>query len=205
MLLADITLSTEALVAIGGLLATLSGVIGYLFREMLKAKDERLSEMKSYKEIAHEATTALEAKVNEGRREAGLPPTKVLADVVPEHNSQVTEQQRETAALQTLRAKITAAKLALGLPARVVEERREDVSLHPHGLTEDDAMSSVNQKALAEKFRAIADDKAAVAKLADETTAANSADAEVVRLCKQFKNASDGSVVRDLADQVKAR
>lgn len=115
---ADVTFTTEGMVVIGGLLATLVGAIVYLDKQRMAAKDERLAEMKSYKEIANEAVLALEAKVNEERAAKGQNLTKIIAPVVPEHSSPVTMQQQDTADLQTIRARITAASLELGLPPR---------------------------------------------------------------------------------------
>lgn len=118
ILIADISFSTEGAVVIGALLTALSTAVVFMFRQVLAAKDERLNEMKSYKEIAAEAIIALEAKVNEERQAAGKKDFKKLAPVVAEHSSPVTPEQQNTAELQTMRARITAATLALGLPPR---------------------------------------------------------------------------------------
>lgn len=128
----------------GGLVAA----IGLLYREMIASKNAqlasqkelyeghmlhqktgyegRLSDMKSqkesFKEIANEAVENLEKKVNEILASVGKSDFKVLAAVVPEHNSPTTPEQQDTADLATLRARTTAAVLALGLPPREASE-----------------------------------------------------------------------------------
>lgn len=130
-LFAEVTFSTEAIVAVGGLLGALAGAIGYIFRLLMQSKDAQIaaaeaatklrdeeSAKKSYKEIAEEAVAMAELRVNRERRASGYESTRVVAPVVPEHSSPVTTEQQKTADLQTLRARVTAATLALGLPAR---------------------------------------------------------------------------------------
>lgn len=66
-------------------------------------------------------------------------------------------------------------------------------------------MSLAQLKSKAEEFRAVADDSAAVDKLADATIRANKTDTELVALCNEFHDAADGDEVRAIADRVKAR
>jgi len=122
LIFADIVLSTEAAIAISAILTALVGAISYIFKLLMSSKDKQLedekSRSKSYQEIAHEAVTSLEASVNELRLVNGLQPFKVVAPVVPEHNSPVTEVQQDVADLQSLRARVTAASLFLKIAPR---------------------------------------------------------------------------------------
>lgn len=119
----DVVLSAPALVVIGALLTAMSGAIGFLFRTLMSVKDSQLETMKSerdsYKEIADDAVGTLEAKVNLDRQAKDEPPFKVVVPVVPEHNSPVTQKQKDAAHLATLRARFTAVTKALGFPPRV--------------------------------------------------------------------------------------
>jgi hypothetical protein len=119
----DVTFSGTALLIIGGLLTTLTGVIATLFRMLMSSKDAQLvsmtSERDSYKEIADDAVGTLEARVNMEREHRGEAPFKAIAPVIPEHNSPTTQKQVNTAHLATLRARFTAATMALGFPPRV--------------------------------------------------------------------------------------
>ncbi len=66
-------------------------------------------------------------------------------------------------------------------------------------------MTLKGMKALAESFRAIADDKKAVEKLASDTRRANPKDTEVCDLADRFETAPDATAVRAICDEVKAR
>jgi hypothetical protein len=122
MIYADVTFTDQGMIVIGGLVSALTGAVVFMFRQLNEANDQRLrdrtSERDSYKEIANEAMAALERRVNENLHTAGKQPFTAIAPVVPEHNSPVSEKQQQTADLQTLRARLTAATLALGMPAR---------------------------------------------------------------------------------------
>lgn len=74
-----------------------------------------LAERNSYRDMATEAIQKLEIAVNQERETAGDAPFVPLAPVVPEHSSPVTPLQAETAAIATLRSRLVAATLALGL------------------------------------------------------------------------------------------
>ena len=76
----------------------------------------------SYRSMADEAVKQLEDAANTDRATHGLDPLEVLAAVVPEHNSPVTEQQAETAAVATMRARLTAASLSLGVGPKPADE-----------------------------------------------------------------------------------
>jgi len=132
--LADVTMSVEAAIGIAGaVLVTMAGSVAFMFRQLITSHSERLADQKaqcdremkamasekdSYKEIAAEAVDALENKVNELRRAAGKPSFPTVPPVIPEHSSPVSAGQQDTADLQTLRARVTAAVSALGLPPR---------------------------------------------------------------------------------------
>jgi hypothetical protein len=133
MLLADVTISTEAGLAISGLLITLTGAIGVIYKQLIKNQEQQISnydkqllEMKSqrdsYRQIGDEAVRVLEQKINKDREVAGKQPFPVIASVVAEHNSPVTEAQQDAADLATLRAKMVAAKLIVA--GQLSEEER---------------------------------------------------------------------------------
>lgn len=72
------------------------------------------SKAKSYEEIGTEAVGHLESLAPKKAQK----PVKPLARVVPEHNSPTSMSQKDVADLQTLRARLVAATLELGLPPR---------------------------------------------------------------------------------------
>jgi len=72
----------------------------------------------SLKEIATEAVTNLELARDVKLQAEGRSKPAPVAPVIPEHNSPTTRRQRQTAELQTLRARLVAATLGLDLPAR---------------------------------------------------------------------------------------
>lgn len=73
---------------------------------------EQAGALTSYKEMAEEAVANLEAAGAAHSPHTPLPP---LAAVLPEHSSPTTAQQRETAEIATMRARLVAANLALGI------------------------------------------------------------------------------------------
>lgn len=115
--LADITFSTEAIAVIGVLLGGLCSAVVVVFKLLMRAKDHQLLDLiaqrKSYKEIAADSVRALEQVANRIRGEQGMPPLTIIAPVVPEHSSPVSEMQKEVAELQTLRARCVAATLSI--------------------------------------------------------------------------------------------
>lgn len=126
MLLADVTLSTEGLLIIGTLVTALAGAVGGLFKMLMVSHERELKDVKesrqSYKAMADEATDKLVAvSVRQARSEGRTMPA-ALAAVVPEHSSPTTERQQDVADQQTIRAKLVAASLSLGLPAREAGE-----------------------------------------------------------------------------------
>jgi len=116
-LFADVTI-----IEAGAIIFPLSGAVGIIFKLLIESYKSRIasveSEAKSWKEMYAEAIDVVESKVNEKRADSGKQPFTVIAPIVPEHSSPVTEEQQKTADLQTARARLTAATLALGLPAR---------------------------------------------------------------------------------------
>ena len=163
MVLADISFTTEGMVAIGALLSALVTAVVTLHRTLMASKDKHIEEMRdqrdSYKEIATEAVSAMEVGVNAKRAGRGFGPTPHVPAVVPEHNSPTTRKQQDTADLQTMRARLTAATLELGLPARVAGGEA------PEAASEGDG---VNPQAKAEAAVAAVVEAAVVAKEAVE-------------------------------------
>ena len=137
MLLADITISTEAAVAIAGIGGALISAIGMLFKMVVDNRSAELKAMEmdrnSWKEMALEGMERLDQAVAKHRKDSHRPIPEVvaLAPIVPEHNSPVTPQQQETADIGTVRAKLVAATLALGLEPRKIlpaEESKTEAS-----------------------------------------------------------------------------
>jgi hypothetical protein len=89
----------------------------HLSRESQAVADVE-AENRSYRQIADEAVTRLEAQAAGHVAERGQPLVAILAPVVPEHQSPPTLRQQATADLQTMRARLVAATLALGQPPR---------------------------------------------------------------------------------------
>ncbi len=118
MILADLVFSTEAEVVVGGLLLSLSGAIGVIFKLYVASKDRHLAgveiERDSYRNMANEAVTNLETAVEKFLAD-DIKRVPRLAPVVPEHQSPTTPQARVIADIATLRARAVAAALALGL------------------------------------------------------------------------------------------
>jgi hypothetical protein len=79
-------------------------------------------ERNSYKELAHEATKNLELAA----AASGSPLPAPVAPVIPEHSSPSSQRQRDTAELQTMRARLVAATLHLGLPPREASAEAEE-------------------------------------------------------------------------------
>lgn len=127
--LADVSFSTESMVVVGTLLAALTGAVSLLFRQLIATKDDALkamtSQRDSYREMADEAIKNLEKAVNDGLKLSGRPPFAVVPPVVPEHSSPTTERQQDVADMQTMRARLVAATLALRLPAREASQEKQ--------------------------------------------------------------------------------
>ena len=121
-MLADVTFSTESLVVVTALLSTVTtgglGLFWLLMAQMNKAVTQSENERDIWKSMAVEGARALEEFVNRDRVKKGLPKIPEIAAVVPEHQSPVTKEGRTTAEQATVRAQLTAAKLAGDLDAR---------------------------------------------------------------------------------------
>jgi len=72
----------------------------------------------SQQEISLQAVTLLEDKVNTKLVAAGKKPFIPIANVIAERHSPVTKEAQETADITSLRARLTAAALALDIPPR---------------------------------------------------------------------------------------
>jgi hypothetical protein len=80
----------------------------------------------SYRAMAASAVAKLETAASQAADHAGAVLPLSLAAVVPEHNSPVTLEQQETADVATLRARLVAASLALGIPVAEQPEGEDD-------------------------------------------------------------------------------
>ena len=92
---------------------------------------QQLNVVGSYREMAEQADATLEHAAAANQHAIGLLGPPPLAPVLPEHSSPVTAEQRETARVATLRARLVAANLALGIapePEPPHEPPTEDVS-----------------------------------------------------------------------------
>lgn len=124
-----INMGAEEIAVVGVLLAALVTPLGIVFRLLLDSKERQLADKDKqleieradkliYKEMAAEGAIIAETAVNQNLIARGKRKIKLMAAVVPEHNSPVTEEQRAAAEMQTTRARLTAAALALNLSAR---------------------------------------------------------------------------------------
>ncbi len=121
--------SAEGVVVISALLACLAGAITKLFMLLLAAKDESMARIistrESWRHMAEVATTALEEIARLKRIELNQPVVVPLAPVNPEHSSPPTEEQIEAAEIATLRARLTAAILAISWKPLTTEDALE--------------------------------------------------------------------------------
>lgn len=79
---------------------------------------EQQSTLNSYREMTEEAITNLEMVAAQTQPAQGTTHPAPLAPVVPEHSSPTTMMQRETAHIATMRARLVAANLGLGIDPR---------------------------------------------------------------------------------------
>lgn len=122
--LADVLFSTEGIVVISTLMAGMAGTVVYVHRLLMENQAARIkaveTERDNWKALGLEAASVTLTAANNARIKEGRPPLKVLADVVPEHNSPVTPEQFRTAELATVRAAVVAATLDLGIDPRIL-------------------------------------------------------------------------------------
>lgn len=132
IVIADVVFSTEGMIVISALVAALATAVGALFKMLMISHARELADMKeqrdSFREIGAEATDKLVLVSIEKAKRDGKTIIPALAAVVPEHNSPTTQKQQEAAELQTMRAKLTAATLQLGLPPRLASGEEENAS-----------------------------------------------------------------------------
>lgn len=120
----DIVFSLGAIGIITVLGGMLTATIVYLFKLLIEAKDTANSlklkdeREESLKLMARELLENLEAVAVRHAKAEGKTMPAMLAPVVGEHSSPMTEEQKATAELQTLRARAAAAVLLLDLPPR---------------------------------------------------------------------------------------
>lgn len=140
----DIRFSPAGLAVIGTLLTALAATVRKLYLDGLAAnaarydqllkesaadkteaardRDAREADLKKERDTVRNmlvsAVANLEIAAGQARKLRGIAPLDKVADVVPEANSPPTQEQIDTADLATLRARLTAASLSLGLPPR---------------------------------------------------------------------------------------
>ena len=123
-MLADITVNTETMVVVSGVVGALVTAIVFLFFMVLKGYQDALTEEKadtaSWKQMAVEAMGNLENATVKIRELTGAPQPPALIAVIPERSSPPTEKQVATADIATMRARLVAANLNMGL-----EEKEE--------------------------------------------------------------------------------
>jgi len=144
-MLADLTISTEMMVVVSGVVVALVGGISFLFTMLMTNRSSELAATKehfekelanlksdrdSWREMAEELGVNIEKAVNRHRAAKGLEPFVAMEPIVPEHSSPVSAQQQQTADIGTMRARLVAATKELGLEPResappVAEEKKE--------------------------------------------------------------------------------
>jgi len=119
---ADVNFTAEGLAVIALLTGSLVTAVLGLHRLLIAAKDERIKDAESQRDIylgmLREAIAIVESMAQTRARESGLKVPDPLAPVIPEHSSPASARQRQTAEMATLRARLVAASLLLGLPPR---------------------------------------------------------------------------------------
>jgi hypothetical protein len=111
-----VTFSVEALGVIATVVAALAAAIQKLFAVMLQHRND---ERDIWRSIAEDATAKVEELTERLSAITGTPPPAPVAPVLPEHNSPTTDRQRDTAAWQTVRARLVAAALQAELAERI--------------------------------------------------------------------------------------
>jgi hypothetical protein len=118
----DVHFGTGEIAVITTLLGAVVAALSIIFKLLMAAKDAALVDCKAerdnYRSVANDAVRIMQAAMAKQREAQGEPPIKVIAPVLPEHQSPVTPAEQETAHQATLRAAVTAAALELGVPAR---------------------------------------------------------------------------------------
>ncbi len=116
----DVSFTGESIVVVTALVVALVGAIGMLFKLLMAAKDQQLKDMtnqrNSYRDIATEAVAILDAVAARESIRTGTERLPGIAPVLPEHSSPSSILQRDVASLQTLRARLVALHLELGMP-----------------------------------------------------------------------------------------
>jgi len=102
-------------------------------RQVRLLVDAQASTNASLREMTEQAIGNLERAAAATQMAAGGPLVPPLAPVVPEHSSPITDQQRETAHIATMRARLVAANLALGLSPLDDVDPSVDRHEAPHG------------------------------------------------------------------------
>lgn len=150
--------------AVGTIFKLLMSAKDKAFADMVTAKDLRFSEMQAnyetYKTLAADARKIMDIAVTTKLAQDGKPTPEPIARVVPEHRSPVTEAQAIAADQATLRAAITAAALALGEPARVVDVKRDEHDADKNAEAVAAAKEKIDTAKRAERLAAAAPDDA---------------------------------------------
>lgn len=111
-MLAAVDFSIEEIAIIGFIVGPMGIAMGIVYRQIIANYE---SQIKSLNEIASTAVAHLEGAANMARKKDGRANFKPLAPVKAEHSSPVTKAQQRTADLATVRARLTAAVLDIGL------------------------------------------------------------------------------------------
>jgi len=145
-MLADITISTEAAVAITALLSAVAGAATWAVKGWIATLTE---DRNSWKNIALASTSDLEVIANRARKAQGLPPVHRADAVIPESNSPPSAQQMRTAGIATVRQLQAELRDELDLPPRkegVIERMTEDMKAKVDTAT-DQIKDAVNDSA----------------------------------------------------------
>lgn len=130
LLFSQVVIDTTVAIGIAtAIVGSVTIALGAIFKLFINSNEARMAEQRAqlasmtadrdnWKQVGSEAVGNLRKAANAKRIREGKDPYEDLADVVPEHNSPVTEAQKQTAELATVRAALVAATKDLDLPPR---------------------------------------------------------------------------------------
>lgn len=133
-MIAQVVVSTEVAIGLAvTIVGSITGALVFVFKMLISSYEKQLAvlitDRDNWKQVSGEAVGNLRKAANAKRVRDGKEPYEDLADVIPEHNSPVTEEQRQTAELATVRAALVAATKDLNLPPREVSVSEKAVEV----------------------------------------------------------------------------
>lgn len=165
-----------------GVLVGAGGVIAFLFRALIKSKDDLIiakekehervrqdleaerkeeeARKKVYQEMANEGIKSAIETANFYRKKEGKPPIIPVPPVISESNSPSTSAQRETAEVSTMRAKMEQVKRMMGQEARQEPPRDTDSLVESHTKTAADLGKEIASATLLHEIAKIPEETA---------------------------------------------